>query len=90
MHTTIKVSMDLRDRLKAQAAGHGRTIGEHLAVLADEADRETRFARLRRQIAETPAESMAEYRASAAAWAVADADGLPDEDFRGWPGHGAA
>ena len=33
--TTIKVSRETRDRLKAQAARHHRTLGEHLARLAE-------------------------------------------------------
>lgn len=54
--TTIKVSSDLRDRLKESAAAHGRTLGEHLeALLAEEARRE-RFARLREQVAARPAD----------------------------------
>lgn len=52
--TTIKVSTELRDRLKQHASAHHRTIGEHLdALLAEEARRE-RFAELRRKMAETP------------------------------------
>lgn len=87
MHTTIKVSAELRDRLKAQAAVHGRGIGEHIAVLADRADREARLTRLRQQIAETPPDLMASYRAETSRWLAADADGLPDEDFSDWPGY---
>lgn len=90
MHTTIKVSAELRDRLKAQASVHGRAIGEHLAVLADGADREARFARLRQQIAQTPPELMASYRAEVDSWLAADADGLPAEDFSDWPGYAAS
>ena len=86
MTTTIKVTSDLRDRLKAQAQSHGRTIGQHLAVLADHEDREARFARLRRQIAATPPEEMEQYRAESRWWDAAAAP-LPDEDFSDWPGY---
>ena len=44
MTTTIKVDDALRDRLKAQAARHGLTLGGHLAVLADAEDRRERLA----------------------------------------------
>ncbi len=53
MTTTIKVSEELRDRLKAQAARSGVTLGAHLANLADAAERRQRFETLRAQIAST-------------------------------------
>lgn len=87
MTTTIKVSNELRDRLKVQAAAHGRTLGEHLAVLADQWDREARFARLRAQIAATPPEEMASWRQEFRWWDTMTGDGLPDEDFSDWPGY---
>lgn len=68
MTTTIKVSTDVRDRLKAQAADAHRTLGEHLAHLADLGERQLRFDALRQAIAATPAEEMASYRAEVAAW----------------------
>ncbi len=68
MTTTIKVTTDVRDRLKAQAAGAHRTLGEHLAHLADLGDRQDRFDRLREAIAATPAEQMESYRDEVAAW----------------------
>lgn len=46
MTTTIKVSDELRDRLKAQAARDGVTLGAHLAHLAHLADSEDRRRRL--------------------------------------------
>ncbi len=46
MTTTIKVSDELRDRLKAQAARGGLTLGAHLAHLAHLADAEDRRLRL--------------------------------------------
>jgi hypothetical protein len=90
MPTTIKVSNELRDRLKVQAAEHGRTIGQHLAVLADEADRRARFARLRAQIAATPAELRASYLDEVRAWDSTSSDGISSEDFSDWPGYATA
>jgi hypothetical protein len=87
MPTTIKVSTELRDRLKLQAAEHGRTIGAHLAALADDADRAGRFARLRQQVAATPAALRTSYAEETAAWNVTAGDGLPAEDFSDWPGY---
>ena len=43
MTTTIKVSDELRDRLKEQAAREGLTLGAHLAHLADAEDRRRRL-----------------------------------------------
>lgn len=43
MTTTIKVSDELRDRLKEQAARDGITLGAHLAHLADAEDRRWRL-----------------------------------------------
>lgn len=52
--TTIKVSTELRDRLKAQAAEHRRTLGEHLEVLLEEEARRERFQQLRAAMAGSP------------------------------------
>lgn len=68
MTTTIKVSDDLRDRLKVQAARDGKTLGAHLADLADAFDRQQRFDALRTAIARTTASSMAEHRAESDEW----------------------
>jgi hypothetical protein len=87
MPTTIKVPNELRDRLKAQAAEQGRTIGEYIGVLADNADRQARFARLRAQIAATPPDLRANYLDEFRAWDTATSDGLPPEDFSDWPGY---
>lgn len=43
MTTTIKVSDELRDRLKAQAARDGHTLGAHISLLADAEDRRRRL-----------------------------------------------
>ncbi|WP_159621732.1 DNA mismatch repair protein MutS [Ruania rhizosphaerae] len=74
--TTIKVDTDLRDRLKAQAADHGTTLGQHLAALADLDDRSRRFERLRDQIRRTPPDEWASYLDETAAWDGAVSDGL--------------
>lgn len=66
--TTIKVTSEVRDRLKVQAARERRTLGEHLAHLADLADREQRFAALRDAVAATPADAMASHAEETAAW----------------------
>lgn len=44
--TTIKVPSDLRDRLKVEAARHGRTLSGELEALLDDAARRHRFAQL--------------------------------------------
>lgn len=50
MNTTIKVSDELRDRLKEQAARDGITLGAHLAHLADAEDRRRRLHLLKSAI----------------------------------------
>ena len=59
MTTTIKVSDELRDRLKAQAARDSRTLGAHLARLAEEDDRAHRLSDLKTAIAHTSGTSAA-------------------------------
>jgi hypothetical protein len=78
------------DRLKLHAAEQGRTIGAHLAALADDADRAGRFARLRQQVAATPAALRASYAKETAAWDQSSGDGLAAEDFSDWPGYAAS
>ncbi|PZU44765.1 MAG: hypothetical protein DI566_11775 [Microbacterium sp.] len=68
MTTTIKVDDALRDRLKAQAARHGLTLGGHLAVLADAEDRRERLARLAAAIAATPDAVVAAHLDEAREW----------------------
>lgn len=58
--TTIKVSAETRDRLKAQAAAAQVSLGEHLTRLAGAADRGLRFEALRAAISQTPPEALAE------------------------------
>lgn len=59
--TTIKVSSEVRDRLKEQAAAAGRTLGEHLRHLADLGDRASRFEALRVAIDAMSPEARASY-----------------------------
>lgn len=70
--TTIKVSAETRDRLKAQAAASRVSLGEHLSRLADAADRGLRFEAMRRAIDATPADVLATYTAEADEWLDAD------------------
>lgn len=70
--TTIKVSSDVRDRLKEQAAAAGRTLGEHLRHLADLGDRASRFEALRAAIETTPPEAMSAYELEVAEWESLD------------------
>ena len=74
MTTTIKVSTEVRDRLKAQAQRAHRTLGEHLSVLADLGDRQQRFDALREAIAATPPEVLEEYQAEVRTWDLVDHD----------------
>lgn len=66
--TTIKLSSEVRDRLKVQAAAAHRTLGEHLAHLAELGDRAERFEALRGAIVATPAAAMDSYRKEVAQW----------------------
>lgn len=52
--TTIKVSAQLRDRLKKSAAASGHTLGGHLEVMLEAEERRDRFRRLREQLAASP------------------------------------
>jgi len=71
--TTIKVSTELRDRLKAQAAAEHLTLGEHLERLAELDDRRRRLEALGVAIRETPPELLQSYRDETAAWNHLDA-----------------
>lgn len=76
MTTTIKVSDALRDRLKAQAARDGLTLGAHLARLADADDRRTRMRMLKAAISATPPAIAESHAAESADWERAE---LADE-----------
>ncbi|UUT36444.1 ribbon-helix-helix protein [Microbacterium elymi] len=71
MTTTIKVSDELRDRLKAQASQAGLTLGAHLAELADLADRRDRLAAAKQAMASSPA-GVDEYREETRRWEAAE------------------
>lgn len=60
--TTIKVSTETRDRLKAQASAAHVSLGEHLARLASAADRGMRFEALRAAISSSPSDLTTEDR----------------------------
>ncbi|MDL9979368.1 hypothetical protein [Microbacterium candidum] len=68
MTTTIKVSDELRDRLKAQAGREGLTLGAHLARLADAEDRRLRLQSLKTAIARTSPADVASHSAESAQW----------------------
>lgn len=64
---TIKVSVELRDRLKEQAARDGLTLGAHLAHLADAEDRRWRLHLLRSAIGAS-GDDVASHAAEAEDW----------------------
>ncbi len=68
MTTTIKVSNEVRDRLKGQAALAHRTLGQHLEYLAGLGEREARMAGLRAAIRATSPEDLASYREETGVW----------------------
>jgi hypothetical protein len=66
--TTIKVSHDVRDRLKGQAALAHRTLGQHLEYLAGLGDREARMASLRAAMRATAPEDLVSYAEETRVW----------------------
>jgi hypothetical protein len=68
MTTTIKVSNEVRDRLKGQASLAHRTLGQHLEHLADLGERELRMAALRDAIGATSAEDLGSWHAETRDW----------------------
>lgn len=68
MTTTIKVSDELRDRLKGQAAREGLTLGAHLSRLADAEERRLRLQLLKTTIANTPSSDSGSHAEESAAW----------------------
>lgn len=68
MTTTIKVSDELRDRLKEQAARDGLTLGAHIAHLADAEDRRWRLSQLKAAIARSATEDVESHAAESADW----------------------
>lgn len=70
--TTIKVTSDTRDRLKAQALHTEQTLGEYLASLADKAERDARFTAMRSAYASMSAEDLESYWQETRNWLDAD------------------
>lgn len=70
--TTIKVTAETRDRLKAQASANRLTLGDYLARVADTADRRARWSAMATAMAGASAEELREYRREAAEWSDAD------------------
>lgn len=68
MTTTIKVSSEVRDRLKSQAALAHRTLGQHLEHLASLGEREARLASLRAAVNATSPEDLESYRVETDIW----------------------
>jgi hypothetical protein len=68
--TTIRVEPEVRDRLAAWAASHGRSLGAELEAMLDEMMWQGIEAGYRK-LAESR-EEMAAYRAEAAEWSSAD------------------
>ena len=68
MTTTIKVSDELRDRSKVQAARDGLTLGAHLARLAEADDRAHRLSDLKTAIDRTSGTGVELYAAEAGEW----------------------
>lgn len=85
--TTIKVPVDLRDQLKDAAAREGRTISSMIELLLERELNRVQFARLRKQIANTPPESMREYEEEHEVHQHDLLDELPAEDFSDVPGY---
>jgi hypothetical protein len=68
MTTTIKVTVEVRDRLKQQARQAHRTLGQHLEHLAGLGEREARMVSLRDAMTATSAENLESYREEVRAW----------------------
>lgn len=68
MTTTIKVSNEVRDRLKGQAASAHRTLGQHLEYLANLGEREARLAALAAAMRASSPEDLASWREETEAW----------------------
>jgi plasmid stability protein len=81
--TTIRVESDVRDRLAARAAAHGRSLGAELQALLDEMMWQGIEAGYRR-LAARP-EEMAAYQAEAAGWVSTGLDDLADTAAEEYP-----
>lgn len=74
--TTIKVPVELRDRISAHAREQGLTIARYLADREDERDREERWHALRESIAASPPDES--YRRELQDWDAAMSDDRAD------------
>lgn len=72
--TTIRVEADVRDRLAALAAAHGRSLGAELRAMLDELMWQGIEAGYRKLAADR--EEMAAYQAEIAEWTAADISDL--------------
>lgn len=68
MATTIRVSVELRDRLNKQAARDGLTLSAHLAHLADAADRRWRLHKLKSATDASSRDDVGSYAAETEGW----------------------
>jgi hypothetical protein len=66
--TTIKVSSDLRDRLKVQAGAHDLTLGEYLSKLATIGERQMRREAMHAAVSATAPELLESYREETEFW----------------------
>ncbi len=81
-HTTIKVTSDLRDRLKTLAEAEGRTLGGEIEHLVELAERHARMDLLAAQVAATSEEDMAAYREEIKFWDAVSADWPHDAEWQ--------
>lgn len=66
--TTIKISSELRDRLKSYASAEHLSMGSYLERLLEREERERRFAQLREEMAQTSAQDWNSYRQETVWW----------------------
>lgn len=81
--TTIRVEADVRDRLAARAAAHGRSLGAELRAMLDDMMWQGIEAGYRRLAQDR--EEMAAYQAEAAEWTSADLGDLAASAAREYP-----
>jgi hypothetical protein len=84
--TTMKVPVEVRDRLMALARDHDRTLGAELGALLDEAEERQWWRNAKRAASRLQAdpEQWADYLHEVDAWDAAAADGLGDAADE-WP-----
>jgi len=82
--TTIKVPVELRDRLGAEARAKGKTLAQFIAKLLDEYEREQRWNELGEAIRKSPPDE--QYFADLR-WFDALEPELPEEDWSKEPSY---